>query len=233
MVTIVRGGFKGAGVFSPSGRGFAVAFERQGAVPLEALAGDAVKIRGASKEAVDKTTNEVKQRIRDFIDAHFAGSQFQSNNRRKVSNASAQSKLYDELEEKGQYASLIYSKFGKRDGGGFVDFLLLHVRGGTIRPGPGEDWLRIENKKVPDQVGHQNATFSNSSIFMVESADGKKLFQLRRNASTGKTQLLATLVKSIAVPARLAGVEAVARTRGELFEGHFARALALQDFGVA
>jgi hypothetical protein len=233
MVNLASGGlFKGAGAFQ--GQGFRVEFERPNPGPYEALRDEGVAIRGASVEAVVQTTNEVKQRIRDYIDAHFTNSEFHGNGRRRVSNASAQSVFYDELEEKGQYAGLVYSKFGKRDAGGFVDFLLLHVRGGTLRPKTG-DWLRILNPRAGGSASSvaQSGFFpvSQSNIFFAPSSDGKKLFQLRRyrkgslGSRRGTTELLATLVKRVVFPARLSGIDEIARQRPELFEGYFADAL--------
>src|SRR5438105_484213 len=117
------GGVKGSGGFSfesprlPSGKvlqyrgrgdytgisGFRVEVEREGPGPLEQMIDQGVAVRGASVEAVTKTTEAIKQRIRDYIDAHFTGSRLVKNNRRRVSNAAAQSVYYDELESKGQY----------------------------------------------------------------------------------------------------------------------------------
>ncbi len=231
MVTIgSSSGFKSSSAFS--GQGFRVEFERPDPGPYELLAQDAVAIRGASIDAVVKTTIEVKEAIRDYIDAHFSGSQFQSNNRRKVANASAQDKFYDEVETKGQYAGLVYSKFGKRDAGGFVDFLLLHVRGGLVKPRQG-GWLRIINQGAGGQAASvaQTGSFpiSQSSIFFAESGDGRKLYQFRRYKKTsgraGRVELLATLLRQVVFPARLSGIDEIARRRPELFEGYFAQAL--------
>lgn len=185
-----------------------------------------------------KTTREVKDRIRAYIDAHFTGSEYHSNDHRRVANASAQERFYDDIESKGQYAGLVYSKFGKRDAGGFVDFLLLHVRGGTVRPRSGE-WLRIA---AGDGAGSgpsiaQTGFFplSSSDIFFTRSPDGKRLYQLRRyrksglSGKRGTTQLIATLVKQVIFPARLSGIEEIARSRADLFEGHFAEALGLHE----
>jgi len=225
--------FKGAQSFT--GQGFRVEFELDSPGTYEQLRNEAIAIRGASVDAVYRTTEEVKQRIRDYIDAHFSGSEMQSNNRRRVSNASAQSRYYDEIEGKGQYAGLVYSKFGKRDKGGFVDFLLLHVRGGVVTPGPGENWLRLANPAVAGAGGQFGQTgffaISQSNIFFAASKDGKKLFLLRRYrkgsafGKAGKTELLATLVKQVVFPARLTGIEEIARQRPELFDGYFAEAL--------
>lgn len=225
--------FKGSSAFD--GQGFFVAFERPDPRPIDVLAQDAVAIRGASIEAVYQTTEEVKEKIRDFIDAHFTGSEFHGNGRRRVSNASAQSTYYDDVDEKGQYAGLVYSKFGKRDAGGFVDFLLLHVRGGTLKPRSGE-WLRIRTPGAPAMRG-QSGFFptSRSDIFFKKSADGKKLFQFRRYrkdsplAKRGTLQLLATLVKEVKFTARLSGIDAIAARRPELFERNFTRALNVRE----
>jgi hypothetical protein len=210
-----------------------VEFSRGEPGPYEVMRDAGVAVRGASVEAVVRTTNEVKERIRDYIDAHFKSSEFHGNGRRRVSNASAQAMFYDEIEDKGQYAGLVYSKFGKRDAGGFVDYLLLHVRGGTLKPRRG-DWLRIGQRGV---IGNPQSGFfglSKSDIFFRPSADGKKLFQFRRfrkggaSRRRGTLELLATLVKQVAFPASLSGVENIARQRPELFEGYFAEALQLR-----
>ena len=228
MVGIFRG-FKGAGAFT--GQGFRVDFARPDPGPYEQLRDDAIAVRGASVEAVVKTTETVKERIRDYIDAHFTGSEFHGNGRRRVSNASAQSRYYDEVQEKGQYAGLVYSKFGKRDAGGFVDFLLLHVRGGTLKPRRGS-WLKIRATGAEGSFGQAGYyPISDKDVFFTRSADGKKLYlrrRLRREKGARATQLLATLVKSVAFPARLSGVDSIARERPELFEGFFAQALDLQ-----
>lgn len=235
MVMIGNSGVKGAGSFA--GQGFRVEFERPSPGPYEALRDEAIAIRGASVDAVYATTEEVKERIRDYIDAHFSGSEVHSNNRRRVSNASAQSTYYDDIDGKGQYAGLVYSKFGKRDAGGFVDFLLLHVRGGTIKARNG-DWLRLVNEKAGGTAGVAAQTgyfkLSDSDIFFRPSKDGKKLFQLRRyrKSSTGpnrgRTVLLATLFKELTVSARLTGIDEIARSRADLFEGYFAEAVGVR-----
>jgi hypothetical protein len=230
MVSVVGGnGLKGTGAFV--GQGFHIAFERSEPGPYEAMRDEGVAVRGASVDAVVRTTTEIKNLIRDYIDAHFTGSRFTSNSRRRVSNT-IQDVFYDDLEEKGQYAGLVYSKFGKRDQGRFVDYLLLHVRGGVLRPRSG-DWLRIATP-AGNILGAQSGFYerSGSDIFFRPSDDGKKLFQLRRRRDRGgrrgSLELLATLVKSVAFAGSLSGIEAIARRRPEMFEGYFAEALNLR-----
>lgn len=223
--------FKGASAFN--GSGFRVQFERPDPGPLDILARDAVVVRGASIDAVYETTEQTKEAIRDYIDAHFGNSEFHGNGRRRVSNASAQSTYYNEIDEKGQYAGLVYSKFGYRGAGGFVDFLLLHVRGGTIRPKRG-NWLKLR----ADGVGFTGQTgfFSGSQAdnFFRESSDGQKLYQFRRFRKRDRNnpdsiKLLATLVRKVEIPARLSGIDLIAARRGELFERNFLQALQARE----
>lgn len=230
---VALGGSSHVGSFT--GRGFAFNFEREISPGMlqRVMHKEAVAIRGASIDAVVTTTNEVKLRIRNYITAHFTGSEMHGNNQRRVANASSQSKFYDDLDNKGQYTGLVYSKFGAGVGAaGFVDFLLLHVRGGKVEPKKG-DWLRIPNFREFGSQVRQAGFFATSkaSVFFAKSDDGRKLFLLRRLLGTGrgrknqKTQLLATLVKGLIFPARLSGVEEIARSRGDLFERNLSQAL--------
>lgn len=191
----------------------------------DALTQGVVAIRSSSIEAAVSSTDEIKQRMRSFLDAHFTGSRMHANAHRRVSNASVQSVYYDDVADQGQFTSLIYSKFGFRGPGGFVDFLLLHMRGGRITP-QGKDWLRIPAAGARTgfgQAGHYPV--SDSDIFFARSKDGSKLFQLRRKRGAGPgakaTELIATLVKSVTIAPSLAGLEAIMATRGAVFEKHF------------
>lgn len=208
----------------PRGVGFAVEFLGEGGrIQLdEGLELGVIAIRDSSIEAVVATTDEVKQRMRSYLDSHFTGSALHGNNHRRVSNAAVQSVYYDDIGEKGQYTGLIYSKFGVGKGAAFVDFLLLHMRGGTIRPKT-KDWLRIPNTEEAGSRGGQTGRYamSDSEIFFVPSADGQKLFQLRRYRRTKKTVLLATLVKSLKFEPSLQGLEAILAARGAVFERNF------------
>lgn len=235
---VALGGSARFGTFD--GTGFALQFQRRGDRLLyDRLREDAVAVRGASVDAVTETVNTIKQRIRSYITAHFTGSEMHGNGQRRVANASAQSKFYDDIDQKGQYAGLVYSKFGGGHGpAGFVDFLLLHVRGGTLKARSG-DWLRIPNWREFGPQVRQTGFFpvSRASVFFAKSDDGRKLYLLRRLGKSGrgrgdqKVQLLATLVRSLVFPARLSGIDEIARSRGALFEGNFATALRARGLG--
>lgn len=189
-----------------------------------ALGRGVVAIRAATIEALVAETDQTKQLLRSYLDTVFRGSALHGNNHRRVSNAAAQSIYYNDVAAQGQVASLIYSKFGKGKGPtSFVDFLLLHIRGGSITAKSG-GWMKIPNRAEPGSEFGQTGNFgiSGSSIFTVPAKDDpNKLFLLRSSKSTGATKLLATLVKSIKVPARAAGVGAILAQRGARFESNF------------
>lgn len=196
---------------------------------------DAIIITGAGVDAVVETTRKVKERIRSYIDAHFTGSALHGNDHRRVANASAQEKFYDDRAEKGQYTGLVYSKFGKRDRGGFTDFLALHIRGGTVKP-VNDDWIKIPNKGVIGSLGVAQVTPRGyrsqfgTRIFMRPSKDRTKLFLLRDTGRRGGKSksgidLLATLVKSVEIPARLGGVPGIVRAGGVEMQGRLGQML--------
>lgn len=214
---VVRAEYQG-----PKGAGFTVDFlEDKARIELDqALVDGLLVIRGSSIEAVVTSTDAVKQKMRSYLDAHFRGSSMHGNNHRRVSNAASQSAYFNDLEKQGQVTATIYSKFGYGKGGEFRDFLLLHMRGGTLRPTSG-DWLRIPARGTAGfgQVGKYE--MSGSQVFFVKSKDGAKLFLLRKMPGAGKTQLLATLVKSLQIKPDLQGLELVLAARGAEFERHF------------
>lgn len=187
----------------------------------EMLKSGVMRIVESSITAVVATTDEVKQKLRSYLDSHFAGSAMHGNAHRRISNAAVQSKPYDTVNGEPGYSTLIYSKLGAGSGpANFVDFLLQHMRGGTITPKQGE-WMKIVNRETDPNGLSKVGNFGSSSVFFVPSKDGQKLFLLRKMKGGGSTTLLATLVKSIQIPASLSGIDAIAATRGVLFERNF------------
>ena len=208
---------------STTGRGFTVeflGFKSQRKLE-QALEGGVLRIVESSITAAIATTDTVKQKLRSYLDSHFLGSQMHGNAHRRMSNALVQSVYFDEVKVKPGFASLIYSKLGKGKGpSSFVDFLLLHVHGGTIGPKQGE-WLRINNRENDPGGLAKVGNYGSSNVFFVRSKDGQKLFLLRKIKGGNSTNLLATLVKSIQVPASLTGLDSIAAERGVLFERNF------------
>lgn len=224
------------------GKGFGFSFESEMGPGMlnRVLHDEVVAIRGASKKAITTTTNNLKQRIRNYITAHFTGSEMLRGNQRRAAYAAAQSKFYDDIDNKGQYTGLVYSKFGAGIGkANFVDFLLLHVGGGTLKPKTGR-WLRIPNGKIIPRgrgpgiswyQGGQVGRYSSKDVFFAKSSDGRKLYLLRRDRKASrsgdrKSELLATMVPSLAFPARLSGIQEILRDGGDVLSSNLQAELA-------
>ncbi|MEV5033678.1 hypothetical protein MRBLMC3_002915 [Sphingobium sp. LMC3-1-1.1] len=212
------------------GRGFGIeiageAADQEGRAILEQ---DAISIKGAAVDAVEHTTNSVKTKIRSFIDQHFGGSEMHGNNHRRVSNAAAQSKFYNDLSTQGQYTGLVYSKWGRGKGpGSFIDFLVLHIQGGVLEASDGGK-LKIPNRKAPGSLMGQVGNFGDSRIFIRKSKkEPGKSFLMRafKNSAGakrgGKVVLLATLVDELRFPASLRGIDTILAAAGPELENNF------------
>lgn len=221
----------------PRGSGFAVEFlgEKARQQLDHALFEGVAVVRSSAIEAVVSSTDTIKQKMRTYLDGHFRGSAMHGNAHRRASNAMVQSAYFNDLADKGQVTALIYSKFGFRNAGGFVDFLLLHMRGGEIKPTTGE-WLRIPGRErfsgsrfggARINVGEYDG--SGSSIHWAKSKDGAKLFLLRTFKGGKKTELLETLVKSLRIEPSLQGLEGVMATYGPQFESDFSAAFSRRE----
>lgn len=210
------------------GRGFGIeiageAASQEGRAILEQ---DAIVIKGAAVDAVEHTTNSVKTKIRNYIDQHFRGSKKHGNNHRRVSNAAAQSKFYNDLSTQSQYTGLVYSKWGRGKGpGSFIDFLVLHIKGGVLQASGGGK-LKIPNRKAPGSLMGQVGNFGDSRIFIRKGKDGKSfLMRAFKNSAGskrgGKVVLLATLVDELRFPASLRGIDTILAAAGPELENNF------------
>ncbi|MEV5021416.1 hypothetical protein MRBLMA1_001238 [Sphingobium sp. LMA1-1-1.1] len=211
------------------GRGFGIEIAGEAAEKesREILAQDAISIKGAAVDAVEHTTNSVKIKIRTYIDQHFGGSEMHGNNHRRVSNAAAQSKFYNDLSTRGQYTGLVYSKWGRGKGpGSFIDFLVLHIKGGTLAARDGGK-LKIPNRREPGALMGQVGNFGDSRIFIRKSAEPGKSFLMRAFKKSGgakrggRVVLLATLVDSLRFPASLRGIDTILVAAGPELENNF------------
>ncbi len=188
-----------------------------------------VALHAVTLSAAVATGDEVKQRLRTYFDGVFANSDPTRNNHRRASNAMVRSRVYDELESKGQYTYLIYSRLGRGMGpGSFVDYLLLHLTGGSVVPRT-RNWLRLavsdDARRLQAKGGFVptgSSPAAGTQVFFAPAKnDPNKLFQLRRNTRTGQTQLLAVLLKSVRIAPRLGGLDAVLQGADAAFDKNF------------
>lgn len=189
-----------------------------------ALDGGAVAVQAASLTAARATGAQLKERLRSFFDGVFQGSDPTRNNHRRATNAMVQSKEFDEVASKGQFTYFIYSKFGRGSGpDGFIDYLLLHLQGGTLEP-DAKEWFRLRVSPDSRQLGRagyiQTGYYpaAGTRVFFKPSDDGQELFLLRENIKTGRTQLLDVLLKTVTIAPRLAGLQPLLDSAGAEFE---------------
>lgn len=91
-------------------------------------------MRRATRQGVDETSRAIQRAVRRDVDRIFSGSSQQLSRRktpRRVSGA-IRRKLFDNG-DRGT-AALIYSKFGRRARGRFIDYLGPYITGRDIRP---------------------------------------------------------------------------------------------------
>lgn len=200
----------------PGGSGFAVEFlDIKGMRAFAAGIDDgAVVVAKASMQTVVLTIDTLKQKLRTYFDGVFSRSAPHRNNHRRASNAMVQSAIFNDMEAKGQFAGLIYSKLGRGMGPqSFVDYLLAHLNGATLRPQG--DWLRLAEDErsqflqarggfVP--TGYNKATRT-TVYWSPDKDDPNKLYLLRKDERTGHTDLLDVLLKSVTIPPSLSGLQ--------------------------
>lgn len=225
-------GVERANYQGPRGSGFTIEFlgaraEKELALGLE---GGAIALRGAAIEAVVYSVDEIKQRLRTFLDSRFPGSAMHGNAHRRVSNAAVQSVYFDDRAETGGITGLIYSKFGARRGGTFIDYLLLHLRGGTITAkGGGHMMIANEEAVGPAWKGANAGSFGAFRIELVPMKGGRGFYLVRRWKGSERSDLLATLIKSLRIEPSLAGLEAILASSGAVLESNFDAAWARRE----
>lgn len=101
----------------------------------ELLAREAGVVSTGLLEAVAGQTLATKLAVRAVVNAAFTGSRVVGRNgNRRVANAIRGKLFEDEADPRGSPVGIVFSRFGRRQGGKFVDYLLPHALGATIAP---------------------------------------------------------------------------------------------------
>lgn len=138
------------------------------------LARDRAAIRQAAAKAVKEVADAQKLAAREVINQRFRGSQRVKGGARRVANA-IRAKAYANAD--GSATGLVYSKFGRRRGGEFVDYLLPFVTGGVIEPRSskflyvplgGGRRTRQQRRQVSEEKGVEFVPISGGRILIVK-----------------------------------------------------------------
>lgn len=177
---------------------FKAAFEGLGRLK-KAIAQAERRTRQAARTAVSDTSRKTQLAIRRDVNAIFSGGSFRTKRSkgRRIGNA-VRRKMFDNR-ERGS-AALIYSKFGRKAGGHFVDYLAPYLAGQPIRP------RRSRFLAIPLLPGKKNRTPANFPN-LVPVQTGGRLFLVRHTRTRSTFMFL--LVPRIQIRKRLrAGLRA-------------------------
>jgi len=155
----------------------------------EFLADEQKKLSRGAQRAVKQTADSLKKRARQTVDA--AG--FRGRGRSKPSNAIRQQDYPDDN------AAIVFSKFGRREGGQFIDYLAIHTTGATLRPRRSR-WLFIQ---LPG-AGRRKVRFSpalDKRVAFVPVRGGQRILVVRRTRR--RTVLLGVLLKRVRITRKL------------------------------
>jgi len=153
----------------------------------------AKRTRDNVKRSVDKGSRRVQLAIRKDVNRIFSGGSFKRNRSKggRIGNA-VRRKMFDN-KERG-HAALIYSKFGRRQGGEFVDYLSPYLTGKDIRP------KRSRFLVVPLQPGKKNRRPSNFTD-LASVKTGGRVFLVRHTKT--RTMFMFLLLPRIKITKRL------------------------------
>lgn len=210
--------------------GFTVEFLQAGSLKAfeRGIEDGVIAIQETSIAAVQLTVDNTKQRLRTFFDGVFQKSGPTRNNHRRISNALVQSAYFNTVRGQPGFTGLIYSKLGRGFGPtAFIDYLLLHLRGGTVAPKT-KQWLMLPvsrdamGLKSKGGVPTGNYREAGTKVFFRPAKDDpEKLFLLRSETRTGKTTLLAVLLKSVRIPARVSELPGILSSAEAVFERNY------------
>ena len=162
----------------------------------EALRRERQAVRRVTSVAVEAETRKLQLAIRAEVNRAFAGGR----GGRAAGNA-IRSKLY--RNEDGN-AGLVYSRFGRRGPDGqFIDYLVPFAHGAVITP-RNSRWLYIPLEAGRRaRRGRRLSVALDPNLAFVPSADGKRVWLVRRTPRGKRTTLVALLVRRVAIEKRL------------------------------
>lgn len=157
---------------------------------------EAAHVAEAVRDSVTGETTAVQARARGLVDAALP-----PRGRRKPSNA-IRSKIYND--GPGRTRGLVYSKFGRREGGRFVDYLLPHIRGADIRPRNGSFLVlpvKGQSRRMDRIRRDLGRLGEDPKLALIPISGGRYVFV--RKTSRNRTVLLAWLVRGVRIDPKL------------------------------
>jgi hypothetical protein len=174
------------------------------------MAAEAAAVVRGVRDAVRGQVAETQAEARRLVDAGLPGK-----GRSRPSNA-IRSRLYEGGQDP---AGIVYSKFGRREGGQYVDYLLPHIQGATMRPRAGGApdlgrYMVLPVKGVSRRLAAVDRSLArldtDPQLALIPLPGGRFLFVRRpRETKRGgyrmnaRTTLIAMLVRRVDLPKRI------------------------------
>lgn len=169
---------------------------------------EAAALKRAETHAVVKTANEVKLAARRRVQQAFQGSgqfgaagagrRFSGGPRstRRLANT-IRSVIYGRESQSGSTEALIFSKFGRRDERGFIEFFVPFTKGATLTPRRAK-WLFIPLDPSLRRKRFRGAVTLDEKLAFIPAKRGGKIWLVRRTKT--RSTLVAILVRQVRMP---------------------------------
>ena len=162
----------------------------------------------AIARGVDQTSRSLQLSARDQINRAFGRGG--RGRRRRVGNAIRRLQFDDGRFKK---AAIVYSRFGRKEGGTFVDYLEPHKRGATIRAKGGR-WLFLSRERGRSRRRRLIVRFAKNLAFINVKPGVALLVRKTRTRST----ILGVLFRKVRIKKKLDFQRDVERERDRLAE---------------
>lgn len=159
-------------------------------------------------KGVDQTSRSLQLSARDQVNRAFGRGG--RGRRRRVGNAIRRRRFDD---GRFQKAAIVYSRFGRKEGGTFVDYLVPHTRGATIRAKSGR-WLFLSRERGRSRRRRLVVRFAKNLAFVNVKPGVALLVRRTRTRST----ILGVLFRKVRIKKKLDFRRDVDRERTRLAE---------------
>lgn len=159
--------------------------------------------------AIKDSTRALQLAAREEINRRFRGSGRVKGGNRRIANA-IRSRIFDD----GPFdtAGLVYSKFGRKSRGQFLDYLAPHVLGATLRP-LNSQWLYIPIGGGRSGRQRRLSLGDDKRLAFVSIGPGRALLVRRQR---GSSKIVALLVKRVRIKPSLNFARLVAAEEARL-----------------
>ena len=164
----------------------------------EFINAEAVAIDRGSLRSVRETNEIVKVLVRAALNQAFTGSKITRSGNRRVANA-IRGRVYDDRSRGRGITSFVYSRLGRGRGEGWVDYLIPHIIGQTIRPRE-RKWLMLPLKR---RATVRRALSGDDKRIKRLPVDGGKAYLIGRQFKSGRFDALALQLPAVSLKKRV------------------------------